>query len=342
MFRWIKRFFTHTCILFFIFLVFHSEVSADEIILKNGDRLTGTVTKLEEGVLTLKTEYSEPVKIRKEEIKSISTNEHVKIHLVGTKELKGKLKTDEEGHLSVESSIEREAAIIDWNKVKAINPTPVIPPKWKGNVTLGANLQTGNTDRTSVSVGAEAARKTDQDRFSLRFLHNYAEENDEITVRNTYGSLKYDYFFTRSLYGYLGVELLNDKFRDLNLRTVVGPGIGYQIWDDPIEILLFEAGVSYFSEDLKEGEDDHWITARLAGNFSYKIKDAIVFSEQFILYPSVGKIGEYQLRNEAGVTSALGARWALKFTNILEHDSDPPEGVKKSDLYWILALQYSF
>jgi len=320
MFKWIKGSSITSYIVFLVFLIFQGEVSADEIILKNGDRLTGTVTKLEKGTLTLITEYSEPVNIRE----------------------KGKLKTDVDGRLKVEPSLERETAIIYWNNVIAINPSPVIPPKWKGNVTLGANLQTGNTDRSTVSVGAEAIRKTEQDRFSLRFLLNYAEENDEITVRNTYGSSKYDYFFTKSWYGYLAVEMLNDKFRDLNLRTVVGPGVGYQIWDDPIKFLLFEIGVSYFSEDLKKGEDDNWITGRVAGNFSYTFWDKIIFSEQFIVYPSLENFGEYQLRNEAAVTSALGAKWALKFTNILEHDSDPPEGVKKSDLYWILALQYSF
>jgi putative salt-induced outer membrane protein YdiY len=140
----------------------------------------------------------------------------------------------------------------------------------------------------------------------------------------------------------LGVELLNDTFRDLTLRTVVGPGIGYQIWDDEIKSLLFEIGASYFSEDRKENEDDNWITGRVGSNFSLQIIKGIVFSNNIIVYPSLEDFGQYQLRNEASLTSSLGAKWALNFTNILEYNSDPPEGVKKNDLYWILALQYNF
>ena len=39
--------------------------SADEVTLENGDRLTGTVVKMEHDVLTLKTDYSpQPVEIK--------------------------------------------------------------------------------------------------------------------------------------------------------------------------------------------------------------------------------------------------------------------------------------
>lgn len=327
----------------FFILIFHSLlVFADEIELENGDRLTGIVLHIQGGILTLETEYSEPIKIQKEKIRSISTNKEVEVHLSTNEILKGKIKMDDYGSLIVESSKERQITPINWQSIQAINPPPVIPPKWKGNLSVGADIQSGNTKRTSLSVGAETRRRSEHDRFSIRFLHNYAEESDEVTVRNTYGALKYDYFFTHSLFGYLSVELLNDKFKDLNLRTIVGPGIGYQVWDDDIKSLLFEVGVSYFSEDLKEGEDDNWITGRFGSNFSYKFLDAIEFSEQIIVYPSIEDFGKYKLRNEASLISSLGSRLALKFTNILERNSDPPEEVRKDDLYWILSLLYSF
>jgi len=327
----------------FLFLIFNTSlIFADEIILENGDRITGTVLKVEGEILILTTDYCEPIKIKKDKIKRIMTKEPVDVYLDSGEILKGMLSSNEDGSITVEPTEAREATVIDWGKVSAINPSPVKPPKLKGNVAVGANMQSGNTKHTSASVGAKAVRKTEQDRVSLNFLHNYAQEDGEMTTRNTYGSLKYDYFFVKSLYGYAGVELLNDTFRDLNLRTVVGPGIGYQIWDDQIKSLLFEIGVSFFSEDRKENEDDNWITGRLGSSFSLQIIKGIVLSNDIIVYPSLEDTGEYQLRNEASLTSSLGAKWALKFTNIFEHDSDPPEGVKNNDLYWIMALQYVF
>ncbi|TNF52082.1 DUF481 domain-containing protein, partial [bacterium] len=34
--------------------------------------------------------------------------------------------------------------------------------------------------------------------------------------------------------------------------------------------------------------------------------------------------------------------WAFRVSNILERDSDPPEGVRKHDLQWSMGLQYDF
>jgi hypothetical protein len=56
---------------------------ADEIVLVNGDRLTGTVVKVEGGKLTLKTEYAGPIEIQADKIKSIMTDHPAEVHLVG-------------------------------------------------------------------------------------------------------------------------------------------------------------------------------------------------------------------------------------------------------------------
>lgn len=317
-------------------------VCADEIMLENGDRLTGTVTGLEKGVLTFATDYSEPVKIKTSKIKTIRTSESKAVHLKSGEILKGRMTTDEGGGLTIGQSGERGETVTAWDNVASVNPPAVKPVKWKGSANLGANFQDGNTNRMNISAGADAARRTAKDRYKLRFQYNYGEEEQEVTARSYYGETKYDYFFTKAVYGYLSVELLKDKFKDLRLRTVTGPGVGYQFWDDETRSLLLEAGLSYFSEDLKEGEDKDWITARLAGDLRYRFAGTLEFADQLIVYPSLEKGSDYKLRNEASLTSPLVSGWSLKLANILEHDGNPPEGVERNDWHWILALQYSF
>ena len=313
--------------------------ASDEITLANGDRLTGTVVSIEENTLRLETDYSAPISINKSSIAGITTDSKHEIHLKSGEVLQGRFRTEESGRITVEPAEGREETVIAWDSVTSINPEPV---KWKGNVTVGAGMQSGNTERTSASIGAEAVRRSKKDRFSLRFLYNYAEDGDELTTRNTFGAGKYDYFITKKWYGYIGIDLLNDEFKNLNLRTVVGPGVGYQIWEDPIKSLQVEAGLSYFSEDLIVGEDDQWLTARIAGDLRYNVNNLFVFTDYLVLYPSLDDFGEYQLRNEASVISSLGSNWSLRLSNILELDSDPPAGVEKNDWQWILGLQYGF
>ncbi|MDH4231130.1 MAG: DUF481 domain-containing protein [Nitrospirota bacterium] len=325
-----------------LLFVFNSTASADELILENGDRLSGTITEMTEGTLTLKTGYSEPIKIQKPKIKRIFMRNDAVVKLSDGEVLKGKIDTDESGSMYIESTEARGKTTIDWGNVAAINAPSEERPVWKGSVTLGANAKTGNTSSSGISLGAEATRRGIDDRISFRFLFNYAKEDGVMTTRNTYGALKYDYFFTKAFFGYLSIELLNDKFKDLSLRAIVGPGAGYQIWEDPVKTLSAEAGLSFVSDDFREADDNQYLSGRFAGIFSYRLWDAVSFSEHLIVYPNLDHIGRYKLRNEAGVSSALGAGWALKLTNIFEHDSHPPRDVRKNDNSWLLGMQYSF
>ena len=73
----------------------------------NGDKLTGTVVKVEGGKLTLKTDYAGAIEIQVDKVKKIITDNPAEVHLVGGEILKGKIKTTEDGKLAVEPSPER-------------------------------------------------------------------------------------------------------------------------------------------------------------------------------------------------------------------------------------------
>jgi putative salt-induced outer membrane protein YdiY len=209
-------------------------------------------------------------------------------------------------------------------------------------VSLAANLQSGNTDRGGLTASAEASRRGDRDRFQMRFLYNIAEENGALTTRNVFGALEYDYFFTKRFYGLLALELLNDTFKDLNLRTVVGPGVGYQVWDDPKKTLALEAGVSYYSEDLKSHPDRRWFALRLAADFGYKFTDSLKFTDRLVLYPSLENLSDFTLRNEAALLTTIGAGWSMKLADVTDYVSDPPSGTKSTDNLLTAGLQYAF
>ena len=314
--------------------------AADEIMLENGSRIVGTVTGLAGEDLTIASDYAKPIMIKKDKVTRITTDAPLELHLNNGEVLKGRLRTGNDGRFLVDREPGREAIGIDWREVAAINPPPV--KQWQGSVGLAGNYQTGNTDRSALSFGAEAVRRGERDRFGIRLLYGIAEEDSVMTSRSAFGALKYDYFFTKNFYGYLGVELLNDKFKDLNLRAVVGPGVGYQLWDDPVKALGLEAGIAYFSEDLRQGEDKRWLTARLAGNLMYRFSSLLVFTDQLVLYPSLESFSDFKLRNEAALATALGSGWSLKLANILDYDNHPPAGVKKTDSNFIVGLQYAF
>lgn len=335
-------------ITFIFLLLMVGRAIADKVVLENGDTLTGTIEKMMDGKLTFKTDYAGTIEIQMGKIKQIISDNPLAVHLTSGEILTGKVKPVEEGKLAVEPSPERGATTVEMQKIASINPPPKELPKWHGNVAAGGYLQSGNLDRAGASFSAELLRKTENDRIKFRYLFNYGEEDDEVTTRNHYGEVKYDYFFTKKFFGFVGTELLNDKFNDTKLRTFVGPGIGYQLWDDSVKSLLFEAGLSYFNWDRYEGQDEDGISGRLGFDFRYNIFNWLAFTDRYVLYPTIGEGGIYFWRNEAalniplGEIPSLGGRWSLKFANIIDFNSDPAPGFKKTDVQWIGALQFSF
>lgn len=326
-----------------LLLLCTASAHADRLVLQNDDRLSGRVVRLENDVLVFKTDYAEkPILIDRQAVRIITTETAVEVHLAGGELLRGRLSTSEEGTLQIAASEERQPAMTNWSAVQAINPEPEPKPKWKGGLTVGGTRQTGNTERTSASVALDAKRREKKNRFNVRFLYNYGEDEEDVTTRNAYGMFKYDYFIDPKVYVYLSVEMLYDRFKDLNLRTVVGPGAGYQVWDSEKRFLLFEGGVAYFNEDHIDGEDEDWFTGRLASEFRYRFDSRLEFADNLVIYPSLEDTGEYSLRNEASISTPVFERWAFKLSNILEHDSDPAPGIDKNDITWILGLQYTF
>lgn len=334
--------FRFICLAVFLLIFVSSHARADEVILTNGDKLTGKIIEIKEDVLTLETSYSEPIKLNYESVQQMNSSKPVELHLKDGEILKGKITTNSSGKLVVDAGSGREAVALDFKNIAALNPPPKKPVGWKGNVTLGGNLQSGNSDTMNISAGGLAVRRTDNDRFQISLLYNRAGDSGQRTAENTFGQLKYDYFFNPKWYTYLNIDMLTDEFKDIKLRTTVGPGVGYQIWDEENKDLSLEVGVSYTSEDRDQGKDDQWASARIGVNFLRKLFDRLLFTDQAVIYPSLKDSGEYLLRNEASLITSVGTSLAFKLSNIWERNSNPEPGLEQDDFTWILGLQYSF
>ncbi len=331
-------------ILFGLYLILGvvSPSFADEVILKNGDKISGTIQKLVEGVLTISTKYSKEIKIDFGEIKRLKSDSLVKLGLKNGWIVKGKIHPAPDGMLAVRSGKGKEEAMVHWKEVESINEPEKEEKKWAGNVNFGATHQSGNVERITGAFGAEGALDLDRDKFSAKFLTLYAEDDGDVTTRNTSGNVSFKHFFEPKIYGTLNFDAFKDKFKNLNLRYSVGPGVGYQIWDEPKKNLSFEAGITYFSEDLKTGEDKQYATARAASDFGYQLTETTKITNRFVIFPNLDSVGDYILRNEAGLINDIGSGWGLKLSHIYDYNNNPPSGIKKADSYLIVGFQYDY
>ena len=323
----------------------------DRIVLENGDTLTGTVLDARNGTLRIKTAYAKEIRVEMKQVREIRTGKPAWIRMRSGELFLGTLETEPSGKIRIRMETPGDGAVFDWDRIRAINPD--LHARYRGKIRLGSNIQTGNSDRTSLSLGADAEREGMKDHLTFRFRWNYAEEERKRTTRNVFTSVKYDYFFyddwereemeatLESTYLYLSSELFSDEFRDLDLRTIAGAGVGFEPITEKDLLFSIEGGLSYLFESYSDGTEDHYVTARVNVQVKWLPWEHVTIRERLTLFPGIEE-SAIKIRNEASLSWKLGGGWGLDLSSILDHNSRPVSGVDKTDHQLLLSLQFVF
>ena len=87
-----------------IALFSYARLSADEIITKNGSRLLGELVLLEDGNLTLQTDFAGKIRIPINEIKSISTNNEISVRLEDNRTFESKILLSDDSKILIQEN----------------------------------------------------------------------------------------------------------------------------------------------------------------------------------------------------------------------------------------------
>jgi hypothetical protein len=313
----------------------------DEIKLKNGDRISGTVTGMAKNKLEVTTAHSGKLQIDWAQVVSVKTDAKVKVKVETGELFEGKLSPGQEGRLKVETEGAAQPVEVDLAKVKYLNEPPVT---WHGNINLGGRATDGNTHTKSFLATAELQRATEMDLFLIRAIFRYGEDDGGVTERNGYGLGKYQHtLFLANLYGYASIELLSDRFKDLDLRTIVSLGVGYTFLKESWIDFSAEAGLAYTDNNFRElEEDESHMGARLSSYLRVALPLGFEFKDLFTFYPNFEDTADWQLRNEATLGTALGGGWTLLGGVISEVDNEPGPGLVEYDDTYFVGLGYVF
>ncbi len=317
-----------------------SALGDDEVKLKNGDRLSGKVLSMAKGKLAFETAHSGKVQIDWGQVVSVKTDGKVTVKLATGEILEGKLSPGQEGRLKVESEGAAAAVEVELAKVTHFNQPPT---QWHGSLSVAARATDGNTHTAQGLVAGEGTRETESDLFLIRFIFRYGERSGDVQERNGYGLTRYLYRFTGGLYGYGSVELLSDRFKDLRLGTVVSPGAGVEILKESWIDLSAEAGFAFFDNNFRELQvDESHAGGRVSARLRLALPLGFEFKDLFTWYPNFEDSGDWQIRNEGTLGTALGGGWSLLGGVITEIDNEPAVGLEEYDNTTFVGLGFTF
>jgi putative salt-induced outer membrane protein YdiY len=308
-----------------LILVAASAAVADEAQLKNGDRYSGKVVSLDKGTLKFDTGHG-TLDVPWADVASVTVTEPVIVTVAGQPERTVTLAMTPDGRLALEGGT--AIALAD---VTAIH-RPIPPFSVTGGANAGFLSTGGNTDVNSLRLDGEVVMRQRDNRYTASGLVNNARDHDVETARNATGSLRDDRFLNPRLYLNGSGIFTHDRFRDLDLRTALGLGVGYQVADNALVKLGIEGGYGYVNERFATEPDASYH----AGRETVSLDVFVVGTRVVVFHRNDGFFGVtgsdnlfVQTRN--GVRVGLAARLVATVQYDVDYDRSPAPGKKTTD-----------
>lgn len=318
------------------------EVPVDEILLKDGSRLIGEIKGMGDGVLEIATGSAGTLKVKFEDIETLnSSGTHTVVLRDGSRQV-GRPTVGPGGNVQIQTELSGVVPV-QLGDITAINPPPPPGVTHKGFMGLSGRITDGNTRTKSARAEAEYEARGDRHRLTIRGDWNYEESQAGLTARNARGAIKYDFFVTEKLFTYVNASFEGDDFADLNLRTTLGAGLGYQFLDDKTFQYYEEAGISFFDEDFDLGRDDRYAAGRVAGKFDWNIvQDRVVFFHRHEFFLGFEDEEDVYVDTQTGTRLTIIDNFYANFQINWSWDNTPAPGIRRTDTEYLWGLGYSF
>src|SRR5580692_6705608 len=238
---------------------------ADQVTLKNGDRLSGDIIKYDGKNLILKSELAGDVTIPWANVTGLTSTKPLNVTLKDGQRIVGTVTTDgpkfnvatkETG--SVTAARESVQAIRSEPEQKAYDTeidrykNPRLIDLWTGTFDLGFTQTAGNTETETFTMGANAVRATTRDKIIVNYTQIYSTSNasgPNLTTANAKrGGIAYNLNVAPKMFIFGLVNLENDQFQSLDLRFNPAGGVGYHAIKTPNTILDLSLGASMDKE----------------------------------------------------------------------------------------------
>ncbi|MDH3459818.1 MAG: DUF481 domain-containing protein [Burkholderiaceae bacterium] len=317
---------------------------ADEIRLVNGDRLTGTTVRKAGDELVFQTDYAGELKIKWSEVVSLVTSAAVTVLLADDTTVTGLALDAGDGRVRINAGDVLETAPLPLNRVAYINPPPEVTGRGvrlQRSVNIGASANRGNTENNRVHVDAEVVARTRSNRYTAGAILDRAKEGGIETRSSSLAYMKYDHFLDDKWYAYANGTFNKDRFKDLNLRTTLGVGAGYQFWESEQTNLSLEGGLNYVNSDYELSPDESDPAARWSLKFDhFAFGNRLQFFHFHELLVDIRESRRTLLRTQTGLRMPLGAGVAASLQVNADYENVPAPGRAKLDRNYLLNLGY--
>jgi putative salt-induced outer membrane protein YdiY len=346
---------------------------ADQVTLKNGDRLSGTIVKSDDDAKTLliKTDFAGDVTIKWDAVTAIASTQPLHITLSDGRVIAGTVTTSE-GTFEVATrdggtvSAERDSIKAIRNDAQQAEVDRLKHPRlldyWSGLFDLGLSVTEGNSSTAALTIAGKASRVAPKNKFTLYYTQVYSKDGNESPARTTanaiHGGVRDEFNLNPRIYVFAFTDFDEDALQHLDLRNVLGGGLGVHIINSKKTQFDVFGGASFNQEYFasyttanpapppallpQPSQSRHSAEIVAGESLSTKLGPRTTLSEQVSIFPNLSSLGDYRVTLDANATTKLKTWLGWQVTISDRYISDPPFGLKGNDFLLSTGLRLTF
>ncbi|MFJ2329334.1 DUF481 domain-containing protein [Pseudomonas sp. NPDC087690] len=276
---------------------------ADTVWLKNGDKLSGTITVFDGGKLLIQTKYAGAVTIDWKEVKTLDSDQHLLVKQDAyTGEVSKSLSAAEEGKVTLANG-EAPKTVELASIQQILKPKPVVEDLvWKGNVDLALDYQRAEKDTDDYDVGFKTTARHGRWRHIAEGEYNREVQDDVTTTDNWRAEYSLDRFLTDQWFWQGRLNYKRDHIEELARQRVVGTGPGYQFWDDELGAFSLGSLLNRTDYEYRDGSKDNFYSVAMKWDYNrYLIGKKVEFFTNGEVGKPLSGVADYALDAEMGL-----------------------------------------
>ena len=330
---------------------------ADQVTLKNGDRISGTVVESDGKTLDMKSDFAGEIKIQWDAVVKIESSQALHVAFRDGKTVVGTLITTDAGLVVATKDAGNVAAPKD--RVVAIRNDaeeatyemethPRFTQMWSGVVDLGFAATRGNSETSAFNLSGKAARVTSHSKISVYGTAIYSHDSTSgvpvTTAHAIRAGIRGDLNLRPRVFVFALSDFEYDQFQDLNLRNTTGGGAGYHLLKRKDTFLDVNAAAVYEQAYFTNSITRKSAEVLTGENFGAKFGPRLTITEVASLYPGISgaEHGAYRFAFDATGAVKLKTWLAWQLTYSDRFLSDPLPGLKRNDAIFTTGLRVAF
>ncbi len=230
--------------------------SKDWVRLSSGEWVRGAIELLQYEKMYFDSEEMDDLEFDWEDVAEIRSARILTVGMIGGKVVSGTVAMSD-GIMRIRTGVGVEE--YSASQVLAIiEGRPTELNYWSLKATANLVARTGNTEQNDFTSFLRLRRQTTRSQFNAEYRGNYGSTDGESTVANSRVDVDANWFLSRQLFVTpLAVDLFNDEFQNIDLRSGLSAGFGYYLIRSKTDWQINASGgyqkTTYIS--VGEGED---------------------------------------------------------------------------------------